>query len=152
MQGWKGLQLYQEETPDRCFPLKFEKILRTHFSTEHLQWLLLKSRKFLIFSAFPYDYVAFLHLLTFLFDKRGFTNNPNFILFKWRLKESIHHRNLPISTLLRKTNGSHIQNFDEHADASFSQDNQATHALAFNALHSNIRKYVVITTKKVGNK
>ena len=33
----------------------------------------------------------------------------------------------------------------------FGQDTQATHALAFNVLHSNIRKYIVSTTKKLGN-
>ena len=33
----------------------------------------------------------------------------------------------------------------------FSQDTQATHAIAFNVLHSNIRKYIVNTMKKEGN-
>ena len=48
------------------------------FSTEHLWRLLLKSKKFLIFS----DFV----IISFLFETWGFTNNPDFIRFKWRLK------------------------------------------------------------------
>ena len=43
LQGWKGLQY---------FPVKFAKNLRTLFSSEHLRWLLLRSTKFLISSAF----------------------------------------------------------------------------------------------------
>ena len=80
LHGWKGLQLYWKETPHRCFLVKFAKFLRTHFSTEHLRWLLLKSKKFFNFMRFS------LWLCSFLFDTRGFSNNPNFILFNWRLK------------------------------------------------------------------
>ena len=45
-----------------------------------------------------------------------------------------------------------FKKFDEHTNTYFSQDTQATQALAFNVLHSNIQKYIVSTTKKVGNK
>ena len=67
-----------KEAPHRFFPVKFAKSLRTHFSTEHLRWLLLKSKKFLIFSVFLYNYEAFC--------LKHVAYNPNFILFKWRWK------------------------------------------------------------------
>ena len=63
LQGWKvaGLRrsailLKREST--QVFPCEICKIFKNTFFYKHLQWLLLKS-KFLIFNAFPYDYVAF---------------------------------------------------------------------------------------------
>ena len=60
-----------------CFPVKFAKFLRTHFSTEHHLAAseikeVFNSQRFLLW------------LCSFLFQTCGF--NPNFIVFKWRLK------------------------------------------------------------------
>ena len=70
----------------RCFPVKFSKFLRKFFSTEHLWWLLLKSNLLQIMS-------------NFLFETCGFTNNPNFLLFKWRLKR----KHSPAKCVIRAT-------------------------------------------------
>ena len=56
--------------------------VRTLFSTERIWWLLLKSNQFLIFSAFV--------MISFLFETCGFTSNPNFIRFKWKLRKKKH--------------------------------------------------------------
>ena len=38
-------------------------------------------------------------MISFLFETRGFTNNPNFILFKWRLKR----KHSPAKCVIRAT-------------------------------------------------
>ena len=70
----------------RISPVKFSKFLRKFFSTEHLWWLLLKSNLLQIMS-------------NFLFETCGFTNNPNFLLFKWRLKR----KHSPAKCVIRAT-------------------------------------------------
>ena len=65
--------------------------VRTLFSTERIWWLLLKSNQFLIFSAFV--------MISFLFETCGFTSNPNFISFKWRLRR----KNSPAKCVIRAT-------------------------------------------------
>ena len=47
----KVSKFIQNRLQHRCFPVKLVKFLRTPFPTEHLWWVLLKSRKLLIFSA-----------------------------------------------------------------------------------------------------
>ena len=39
--GLQGCSFIKKRLQQRCFPVKFEKFLRTHFFTEHLRWLLL---------------------------------------------------------------------------------------------------------------
>ena len=53
--GLKRKNFIQKRLQHSCSPVKLGKFFRTPFSIEHLWWLLLKSRKFLIFSTFSYD-------------------------------------------------------------------------------------------------
>ena len=63
------------------------RFLERSFPTEHLRWLFLKSKKFLLFSAFCYDYVAFcLKHVALQTIQISFSSNGN-----W--KENIHQRN-----------------------------------------------------------
>ena len=39
--GFRSATLLKKRFWHRCFPVNFTKFLRTHFLTEHLQWLLL---------------------------------------------------------------------------------------------------------------
>ena len=41
LQTWACNFIKKEILPHTCFPVNFEKVLRTHFLTEHLRWLLL---------------------------------------------------------------------------------------------------------------
>ena len=79
----------------------FAKFLRTHFSTEHLRWLLLKSKKFSTFNAFQYNHVACLKPGALEIIQISFSSNGD-----W--KESICQQNVSTSTSLRKANGSLI--------------------------------------------
>ena len=77
-QGWKNLQLYQKEAPAHVFSCEIWEFLKnTFFLRKPLWWLLLKLKKFWIWALFV--------MINFLFETCGFTNNPHFILFKWRL-------------------------------------------------------------------
>ena len=62
----------------QVFSCEIGEIFRNTFSTEQLWWLLLKSKSF--------KFSALFVMISFLFKTCGFTNNPNFIGFKWRLK------------------------------------------------------------------
>ena len=42
----KACNFIKKRLQHRCFPLKFAKLLRTPFLTEHLRWLLLILKKF----------------------------------------------------------------------------------------------------------
>ena len=78
-----------------CFPRKLIKFLGTPFSTEHLWWLVLKPQK-----SFQFSWLFI--MISFLFETFGFTNNPNFIRFKWKLKKSMRkkvERNVSIAIL-----------------------------------------------------
>ena len=44
--GLRPAILLKKETLHRCFSANFAKFLRTHFLTEHLQWLLLRAPNF----------------------------------------------------------------------------------------------------------
>ena len=59
--------------------MKLAIFLRTPFSSEHLWWQLLKPKN-------VFNFHGFLLWLAFCL-KRGFTNNPDFICFKWKLKK-----------------------------------------------------------------
>ena len=45
----EGLQLHKRRLQHRCFPVKFAKLLRTPFLTEHLRWVLLHLRWLLLY-------------------------------------------------------------------------------------------------------
>ena len=55
--GLKTCNFFKKRLQYRCFPVKFAKFLRTPFSTEHLQWLLLKLNMFMILLQMPFYYI-----------------------------------------------------------------------------------------------
>ena len=72
LQGGKGLQLYSKETPTQVFSCEIGEIFKNTFFYRTP-----------LVAAFEIKNVFNFQRLTC-----GFTNNPNFIRFKWRLKKN----------------------------------------------------------------
>ena len=91
--GLKACNFIQKRFQHRCFPVKFEKFLRTLFFTEHIRWLLLKvSHKLSLYCIWGQWMVSFrgTYLLSsayfILLDVFRFFLFPSFFLiFLWIL-------------------------------------------------------------------
>ena len=85
----RSATLIRRESSTGIFLWNWRHFLRIPFPTEHLWCLLLKSKKF------NFQLV----IVSFLVETRGFTNNPNFIRFKWRLER----KHSPAKCVIRAT-------------------------------------------------
>ena len=80
-QGWKDLQFYYKETPAQVFSCEIGEIFKKTFF--YRTSLVAASE---IENSFYF--LALFVMISFLFETCDFTNNANFISFRWRLKRN----------------------------------------------------------------
>ena len=104
--------VFENLANQRCFPANFAKFSRTHFSTEHLGWLLLKAKRKKVLSEESIKRLTKSELKTELI-KRGLpSNGRNNNLLK-RLTETLNEQSNKVDEMEKQLQNISIETIKE---------------------------------------